>query len=61
MEMIIRMFKGDTELRELLRTVLEGIRSDFKDERYSIELLAEKFHSFAKSGMGEQGSCGLLW
>ena len=53
MEMIMQIFKEDAELQALLRTVLEGIRSDFTDEAYSLELLEEKFRSFARPGMEE--------
>ena len=53
MEMIMQIFKEDAELQALLRTVLEGICSDFTDEAYSLELLEEKFHSFARPGMEE--------
>ena len=41
MEMIMQIFKEDAELQALLRTVLEGICSDFTDEAYSLELLEE--------------------
>ena len=50
MEMIMQIFKEDAELQALLRTVLEGICSDFTDEAYSLELLEEKFRSFARPG-----------
>lgn len=53
MEMIMQIFKEDAELQALLRTVLEGICSDFTDEAYSLELLEEKFRSFARPGMEE--------
>ena len=53
MEMIMQIFKEDAELQALLRSVLEGIRSDFTDEAYSLELLEEKFRSFARTGMEE--------
>lgn len=53
MEMIMQIFKEDAELQALLRTVLEGIRSDFTDEAYSLELLEEKFRSFSRPGMEE--------
>lgn len=53
MEMIMQIFKEDAELQALLRTVLEGICSDFTDEAYSLELLEEKFLSFARPGMEE--------
>ena len=50
MEMIMQIFKEDAELQALLRTVLEGICSDFTDEAYSLELLEEKFRSFGRAG-----------
>ena len=53
MEMIMQIFKEDAEIQALLRTVLEGICSDFTDEAYSLELLEEKFRSFARPGMEE--------
>lgn len=53
MEMIMQIFREDAELQALLRSVLEGIRSDFTDEAYSLELLEEKFRSFARPGMEE--------
>lgn len=53
MEMIMQIFKEDARLQTLLRTVLEEIRSDFTDEAYRLELLEEKFRSFARPGMEE--------
>ena len=37
-----------------IEPVLEEIQRDFPDERYSLSILADKYISFSKSGMGEE-------
>lgn len=44
---------ADVSLRETLERTLSGIVSDFTEPAYSLDLLADKFKSFAKPGMEE--------
>ena len=37
-----------------IEPVLEEIQKDFSDEKYSLSILADKYLSFSKSGMGEE-------
>ena len=57
MELIMQIFKEDAELQALLRTVLEGICSDFTDEAYSLELL-EEIPQLCQTGNGRAGALG---
>ena len=37
-----------------IESVLSGIQKDYPDEKYSLSVLAEKYISFSRSGMGEE-------